>query len=218
MPTPDTARAYYPASDPVHGFEHVLRVYRMAERLAIAEGADIEIVRAAALLHDAQPVERLTACPEPVEGLNVQRSTHHHTSAEIANDVLTAEGWPIDRIAAVMHCIRAHRFRDVSEPPATLEAQVLFDADKLDAIGAVGVARAVAYAAERGNPFFALPSAHFLETGEITAGELHSAYHEFLLKLRRIQDRLYTPTGRAIAAERHRFMCEFFERLVEESS
>ena len=54
MPTIDQARHWYPDLDPVHGFDHVLRVYRMAERLALAEGADIEIVHAAALLHDAE--------------------------------------------------------------------------------------------------------------------------------------------------------------------
>jgi hypothetical protein len=54
MPTIESARLWYPASDPVHGFDHVLRVYRLAERLAQAEGADLEIVRAAALLHDAE--------------------------------------------------------------------------------------------------------------------------------------------------------------------
>ena len=62
MPTIEQARAWYPINDPVHGFDHVLRVYRLAERLAAAEGAELEIVRAAVLLHDAAPPGY--ACPE----------------------------------------------------------------------------------------------------------------------------------------------------------
>ena len=54
MPTIESARSWYPVNDPVHGFDHVLRVYHLAEQLALAEGADLEIVRAAALLHDAE--------------------------------------------------------------------------------------------------------------------------------------------------------------------
>ena len=54
MPTLEQARQWYPEQDPVHGWDHILRVYHMAERLALAEGADLEIVHAAALLHDSK--------------------------------------------------------------------------------------------------------------------------------------------------------------------
>lgn len=211
MPTIDQARHWYPSDDPVHGFDHVLRVHSMAERLALAEGADVEIVRAAALLHDAGDGS--------VGGVNNDepRQGHHHRSAEFAAQTLSAEGWGETRISAVQHCIRAHRFRDPSEPPRTLEAQVLFDADKLDAIGAIGVARAVAYAVRAGQPVFALPSEHFLLTGETMPGEPHSAYHEYRFKLARLKDVLFTPTARAIAEQRHQQMAEFFERLADEA-
>ena len=126
------------------------------------------------------------------------------------------EGWPDERIAAVKHCIRSHRFRDDREPPATLEAQVLFDADKLDAIGAIGVARAIGYAAQAGQPAYAPATQQFIETGELSPGEPHSAYHEYLFKLRHIKDRMLTRSGRALAEQRHRVMAEFFERLKEE--
>jgi uncharacterized protein len=116
----------------------------------------------------------------------------------------------------VKHCIRAHRYRDRQEPPQTLEAKVLFDADKLDAIGAVGVARAIGYAIQAGQPAYAPPSAQFLETGELEPGEPHSAYHEYHFKLRRIKDRMLTATGRKMAVERHQVMAEFFERLARE--
>ena len=206
MPTLDQARAWYASSDPVHDYDHILRVYRMAERLAQAEGADLEIVRAAALLHDAEGTT-----PGAVE-----RASHHHSSAEFAAEVLQAEGWSAERIAAVQHCIRAHRFRDTREPPGTIEAKIIFDADKLDVLGAIGACRTAAYAALANQPFFAVPSRRFLATGEEEPGEPHSSYHEFLFKLSRIKDRLFTPTARAIAEERHVYLRAFFDRLQEE--
>jgi len=228
MLTIEIARAWYPELDPVHGFDHVVRVYKIAERLASAEGADMEIVRAAALLHDAQgdinaendhPVSGTDSETRAggAEGLqDAGRADHQHASARFARQVLEAEGWPDERIAAVEHCIRAHRFRQVEEQPKTLEAQILFDADKLDAIGAIGVARAVAYAAQDGKQFYWPPSEQFLASGEEEAGEPHSAYHEYLFKLRKLKDRLYTPNGRLLAQERHKRMVAFFEQLVDE--
>lgn len=220
MLTIEQARRWYPQGDPVHGFDHVLRVARLAEQLGAAEGADLEIVRAAALLHDAaeQAEARLDPSePGVVEAIHAGRPAHQHTSAEIAGLALTSEGWPPERIAAVQHAIRAHRFRDSSEPPRSLEARVLFDADKLDAIGAIGAARAVAYAAQHGQPAYAPPSQQFLETGRLEPGEPYSAYHEFCFKLRNIISRLHTASGRRLAAERHRRMALFFEQLAEEA-
>src|SRR5512133_4055947 len=105
MPTLEQARTWYTGDDPVHDFDHILRVYRMAERLANEEGADLEIVHAAALLHDAEG---------SMSGAET-RTSHHHQSADFAGQVLEAEGWSRERIAAVQHCIRAHRFRGDGE-------------------------------------------------------------------------------------------------------
>jgi len=204
----DEARRWYP-NDAVHGFDHILRVLRMAERIAQAEGADLAIVRAAALLHDAEGSDG--------ELTSAARSDHHHASADFARRVLREHGWPEAHIAAVEHCIRAHRFRDPQEPPRTLEAKVLFDADKLDALGAIGVVRALAYAVQHGSPVVARPSERFLRTGEREPDELHSAYHEYLFKLRRLPERLHTSTARAIAAQRMAFMDTFFNQLLEET-
>lgn len=208
MPTIEQARSWYPAFDPVHGFDHIQRVVQMAERLAISEGADLEIVRAAALLHDAEG--------SATEGGDQGRAAHHHESAEFARQILQAEGWPEERIAAVQHCIRAHRFRDHTEPPHTVEARVLFDADKLDVLGAIGVVRTIAYDVVVGQPVYVEPSQQFLRSGEKETGEQHSSYHEYLFKLSRIKDRLYTPSARRLAEERHRFLEDFFTRLAAE--
>jgi uncharacterized protein len=216
MITAEIAHSWYPESDAVHGFDHILRVYRLAERIAGAEGADLEIVRVAALLHDAQ--EQPAHGEEDLDtlGSKDERSTHHHRSADFARQVLLEHGWSEERIQAVLHCIRAHRYRDDSEQPQTLEAKVLFDADKLDAIGAVGVARAIVYAVQVGEPAYAKPSALFMQSGKREPGERHSAYHEYIFKLQHISGRLYTSTARKIALERHQFMIKYFTRLAEE--
>jgi len=207
VPTLESVRQYYPdGADAVHGFDHIQRVLAMAERLALIEGADLEIVRAAALLHDAQG--SLSGAEERVD--------HHEQSALFAAQVLRGEGWSEDRIAAVQHCIRAHRYRDRREPPATLEAKVVFDADKLDVLGAIGAVRVVVYAALAGQPTYVEPSEHFLKTGVEAPGEPHSAYHEWLFKLRNVRERLFTDTARAIADERTAYLAEFFERLGRE--
>ena len=203
MPTIEQARAFYPEDDPVHGFSHVLRVYRLCEKIGKVEGAQIEILKAAALLHD-------------VEGDVDVREQHHLAAANFAEKILEKESWQEEDIKAVLHCIRAHRFRNRDEEPQSLEAKILFDADKIDAIGAVGVARAVAYAVRAGMDVFAPPSEHYLSTGELAPGESQTVAHEYLYKLRRIKERLYTKTGRSLASERHDLMVTFFDGWLEE--
>jgi len=206
MITLEQAKEWYQNADPVHDFSHIQRVDRMAERLARAEGADLEIVRAAALLHDAEGT---------APGGEARRE-HHLRSADFAGEVLSAEGWPAERIAAVQHCIRAHRFRDDREPPATIEAKCLFDADKLDVLGAIGAVRVALYAALAGTPLFVPPSQQFIETGKEMPGEAHSAFHEYLFKLRNVEKRLFTETARQLARQRSEYLKEFFNQLIAE--
>ena len=206
----DTARQWYSQTDTVHGFDHILRVYKLAKRIAQAEGADLEIVRAAVLLHDSKGAT--------VEQSTENRKEHHIASAEFAEEVLRADGWSSERIAAVQHAIRAHRFRHNGERPETLEAQCLFDADKLDVLGAIGAARTIAYSTQAGQPVWSQPSERFLSTGEKMPGEPHSAYHEYLFKLRKIKDQLFTPTGRHLAIDRTQFLAQFFDQLTAEVS
>ncbi|MBC8505724.1 MAG: HD domain-containing protein [Anaerolineales bacterium] len=208
MPTIETAKSWYPENDPVHGFDHILRVYKMAERLAQSEGADIEIVRAAALLHDVDSSQ--------LSEVSSQRKSHHHTAAGFAHILLGSEGWSEDRIEAVAHCIRAHRFRDDREQPQTLEAKVLFDADKLDAIGAIGAVRAIAYAVLAKQQLHAKPSEQFLQIGEKETGEPHTPYHEHLFKLSKLKERMLTSSGRLIAEQRHQFLENFFAQWQAE--
>ena len=206
MPTVEQARNWYTNADPIHDFEHVLRVYRMAERLAQAEDADLEIVQAAAWLHDAQG---------SAPGKAGSRAGHHEASADFAHQVLLEEGWVEAKIQAVAHCIRAHRYRS-TETPSTIEAKVLFDADKLDVLGAIGAARTIGYAVLAGQPIFSQPSDKFLASFEKEPGEGHSSYHEYLFKLVNVKDRLFTESAKKIAADRHQYLRGFYEQIAAE--
>ncbi len=205
----ETLQRWYDPDDPVHGIDHIQRVVALAEVIAVAEGADLEIVRAAAALHDAVDLQK--KAPNP-------RQDHQLVAAELAGEVLRQAGWSQSRIHAVQHCIRAHRFRSSQEAPQTIEAKVLFDADKLDAIGAIGAARAIARAVQKGQPFYTPPSSLFLEHGVLEKQEAHSAYHEYWFKLRHLKDRLFTETARQLALERQAIMVAFFEALQADAT
>ena len=207
MPTIDQARDWYDESDPVHGLSHILRVLNLVERMGEELGADLEVLRAAALLHDASGAH-------PGEGAD--RQSHEQMSALFAGEVLKKEGWEQIRVDAVQHCIRAHRFRG-DESPETLEAKILFDADKLDVMGAFGAARTLGYALQAGQPFLAEPSEHFLHTGETEEGEAHSAYHEYLFKLCKVKDRLHTGPAQQMAEARHAVLTVFFDQIAIEA-
>ena len=194
-----TARKYYQSAESGHDFDHVLRVTALAERIARAEGGDLEVVRAAALLHDVgRSVERVTG------------RDHALVGAERAREILADQ--PPEKVEAVARAIAAHRFR-TGPAPDTPEARALFDADKLDAMGAIGVGRAFAHAGARGQRLWA-PLEIARDQGDGTAD--HTPVHEFVFKLARLQEVMTTATGRAIAQERHAFMTAFFERLEAE--
>jgi uncharacterized protein len=193
----EEARRHYTQHDPAHDFDHVLRVLRLAERIGQAERADLEILRAAALLHDVARGE---------EG------DHAEMAAERAREILT--GHSPERVERVVEAIRSHRFRS-GPAPTSLEARILYDADKLDAMGAIGVARAYAVAGQSGQRLWA-PLA---EIGDDVAQEVpavHTPVHEFKMKLAKLAGTLHTRTAQQLAAQRHRYMREFFQRLEAE--
>ncbi len=200
----EEARRYYDEDDPVHDFDHVLRVTDLAVRIAEAEGADVNIVRTAALLHD---VGRQQA--------EAQGADHAEYAAVRARSILA--DYPRERVEAVVEAIRTHRFRQ-GPPPRTLEAQVLFDADKLDAIGAIGVARVFAYGGRAGQRLWAPVEQNYAErwkSDQASAGE-HTPVHEYEVKLSKLAEHMLTATGRQMAAQRHETMKTFFEQLARE--
>jgi uncharacterized protein len=134
--------------------------------------------------------------------------------AEKARRILQENGYDRDTIERIAHCIASHRFRRQGEQPGTLEARVLFDADKLDAIGAVGIGRAFLFAGVVGARLHN-PEADIHNTRAYSSED--TAYREFSVKLRNVKDRMLTETGRRMAQDRHHFMEVFFGRLTEEA-
>ena len=197
------AQGCFDSASGSHDWDHTLRVFRLCEMLGPAENADMVVLGVAAYLHDIG---------RAVQDASNGAICHAEKGAQMAAPVVEALPLSKKQKHNIMHCIRSHRFRN-DHKPATTEAKVLFDADKLDAIGAVGVGRAFLFAGEMGarlhNPGLA-PE----ETAPYT--EEDTAYREFRLKLRRIKDRLLTKEGRRMARERHAFMESFFERFLEE--
>ena len=168
-----------------HGFDHTLRVTRVCEIIGQQERADMQILIPAALFHDiARPLEKKTGV------------SHEEEGARIAGEYLSESRYPPDCIPLVMHAIRAHRFRS-ELVPETLEAKILSDADKLDAIGAVGIARTFISAGER--------------QGDIADGLDH--IDEKLLKLK---DMMYTRTGKMMAEKRHLVLASFVRTIHDE--
>jgi uncharacterized protein len=198
----DEARELYRAGDAAHDFDHVLRVVAMASLLARAEGADEEVVSLAALLHDV-----------PCEA---ERGDHHLAAADFAARLLTERGMQPERVANVAHCIRAHRYRDRSEPPRTLEAMCLYDADKLDSMGAIGVARTFAFAGVHGNRLWTESVDVIRDNDRLPAGADYTPVHEFVFKLSRLQATLHTETGKRLGEQRHQRMAAFFAELDRE--
>ncbi len=204
MLTVEQAREYYHGAESGHDFDHVLRVLALAERLAKAEGADLEIVRTAALLHDIARADE-----DETRG-----GDHALMAAERARTLLLERGMPPTQVEAVAHAIAAHRFRG-SAPPQTLEAKVLFDADKLDSIGAIGIARAFAISGALNQRLWSEVAPDAVATrNQRNAG--HTAVAEFVVKLSKIRERIFTDAARQIADERHAYMTAFFERLGQE--
>ena len=181
----------------------MLRVTRLSIRIAQAESADVEAVRAAALLHDV-----------PVE--DGGRDAHHMAAAVFAAGYLRVAGMDPARIENVVHCIQAHRYRDRSIQPRTLEAKCLYDADKLDSIGAIGVGRAFAHAGRHANRLWNGTAAAAPPDRAKPDGPDYTPVHEYVYKLSRILPTLHTATARRIGEERHRFMRRFYQQLDAE--
>lgn len=201
--TIEEARAFYADAESAHDFDHVRRVLTLAERLARAEKADTEIVHAAALLHDIARLEEDT-----------RGGDHAVMAAARARTILLERGIPADRADAVAHAIAAHRFRG-TVAPQTLEAKILFDADKLDSIGAIGVARAYAIAGALNQRVWGEVAPDAVATRDQHNAD-HTPVAEFAVKLSKVRERLHTRTARAIADERHAYMADFFARLERE--
>ncbi len=186
-----------------HDWEHTRRVHNLCLHIGEVERADLEVLKIAAYLHDVgrpfQDESRGVIC-------------HAEKGAEMASVLLEEHQIPGELKANIIHCIWSHRFRGDCRPE-TLEAKILFDADKLDAIGAIGIGRAFQFAGEMGAKFHN-PNVSPENTEPYT--EEDTGYREFRLKLSKFEARILTAEGRHMARERHAFMERFFERFLQE--
>jgi uncharacterized protein len=186
-----------------HDWDHTLRVVRLCEIMGPAENADMDVLGASAYLHDIG-----RALQDASDGA----ICHAEKGAQMAEPVVEALPFSKKQKQNIIHCIRSHRFRN-HHKPTTTEAKVLFDADKLDAIGAVGVARAFLFAGEVGarlhNPDLDAENSRPYSIDD-------TGYREFKIKLCKIKERMLTAEGRKWARERHAFMDDFFNRFLAE--
>ena len=212
-PTPETdawvaqvkkrAEGMFASARGSHAWEHTQRVFQLCRHIGAVEGADMAVLLMAACLHDIGRNDQDTS-----DG----RVCHAEKGVELARPIIEALPMAGDRKSNVLHCIHAHRFRK-PPVPQTVEARVLFDADKLDAIGAVGVARAYLFAGEVGAR---LHNADVDVENTRPYTREDTGYREFKVKLSRIKDSMLTREGGRMAEKRHAFMAAFFERLQAE--
>jgi len=193
-----------PADDPAHDMGHFRRVCRTAQMIGAEEGANPLVVVAAAYLHDLVNVPKN----------HPDRCRASALSADAAETLLRGMGYPSGLLPAVRHAIEAHSFSAGIEP-RTVEAACVQDADRLDSLGAIGIARCFTVSGLLGRALMHEddPMADARPLDDVTYTLDH-----FPAKLFRIAETLKTETGRRIGRDRVGFVREFRERMVEEAS
>lgn len=184
-----------------HDKSHVQRVYNLALRIADEEKADMDIVKAAVLLHD---IARALEDEGKIED-------HAAESARMAKKILYDVDFPQQKAADVIHCIEAHRFKKGTRA-VTLEARILQDADRLDILGAIGIARVFARGGW-GNMSIYDPS---IPPKKKYDGKSLTSVNHLYEKILKVKDTINTKTAKEIAEERHAFVQEFLDRLLKE--
>jgi uncharacterized protein len=193
------------AGDSAHDAEHVYRVLYNALEIAKGETVDRDVLIAACLLHD---VGRKEQFEDP-------SLCHAEVGSEKALRFLLEQGFDPVFAERVSRCVLTHRFRK-SRPPESLEAKILFDADKLDVTGALGVARTLMYKGGMTEPLY-----HVLPDGTISDGTEDlgpSFFREYRFKLEKLYDRFYTSRGAQLALQRRNAAEAFYESLYREVS
>lgn len=199
------ARSYFDEEmSPAHDWFHIQRVRTNAETLvANYPSADATVVYLGAVLHD---IGRAKERQGDVEDHAVWGATE-------SESLLREHGTAADTSAAVAHCVRAHRYSTEPEPE-TIEAKIVSDADDLDALGAVGLARCFAHGGEVGSPIHdpSLPP----EADDTVAGRTQLTH--LRRKILDIPNRMHTDVGRELADERATYVQQFIQQFEKESS
>ena len=189
-----------------HDKEHIYRVLYTALEIAQSEeNVDSDILIAACLLHD---IGRKEQFENP-------KLCHAQVGAEKAYWFLIDNGFSDGFAHAVSDCISAHRFRG-NNPPKTIEAKILFDSDKIDVCGTLGIARTLYYNSSLGEPLYNLDENRNVLKGENDTGV--SFFQEYKFKLEKVYSKLLTEKGREIAQSRRRSAEDFYENMLSEVS
>ena len=187
----DFAREIFLGDGSGHDFDHTLRVYHMAVRIAKEEGADVETAALAALLHD-------------VDDRKLSPATCEHKDRAVG--FLKGRGVEEEKIRRIVEIISQISFTAGYGRPSTLEGMCVQDADRLDAIGAIGIGRAFAFGGSRGRRMYDPEGLDKTATVE-----------HFYDKLFKLKDLMNTQTGRTLAKQRDEFMHSFLEQFYAES-
>lgn len=191
-----------------HDYGHLLRVLRNADRIARGEAergveVDWEVLAAAALLHDVVDLPKDHPERHLASTKSAQAAVDHYARLQAFDEA---------RRQAIYHAIRAHSF-SAGVPAESAEAQILCDADRLESLGAFGIARVFQTNGELGRSIVDMEDP-FADQRDLD--DLEWAIDHFFAKLLKLKERFYTDTGRALAAQRHAFMERYLEQLADE--
>ena len=189
--------------DPAHDFHHVMRVYKNAKLIGRREGTNMEILLPAVLLHDLVVYTKGSA----------KSSKSSDESADLAENILQSYGYPQDQINQICYCIRAHSYSK-RLVPASLEGKILQDADSLDALGAIGIARTFSVGGSENRTFYNANDPFCRSYRDLD--DMQWTLDHFQMKLLKLHDCMHTKTAKKIAQERTRFMILFIRQLQKE--
>jgi uncharacterized protein len=211
----EIADSYYSKNDWAHGKSHIERVLKTATKIGKRERANLDVIELATILHD---IFENKEAHSGHEGFR-----HEIEGSKEARKLLTTLGVTDTTIEAVCHCIEAHRKRTGRIEPQTIEAKCLFDADKLDCIGAIGIIRSAFVSFDHQQEFYreiedldAYKLKNIRPDGTIRDYSQHSSNLEYELSLKTVANRMYTETGKRLARERADFMNEFYAKIGKE--
>ena len=185
-------------NDPAHDFEHIMRVYRNAEKICKTESGNKKLVLSAVLLHDL------------IKNKNQKNSAEK--SAKLAEKILKENYFSSDEILIISDAIKEHSFSK-GKIPSTSEGKILQDADRLDAIGAIGLARVFSFSGSHNRPFYD-PEDPFSKNRNVN--DKKWALDHFFKKLIKLEQKMNTKTGKLLAKKRTKILKNFLKEIKHE--
>jgi uncharacterized protein len=204
----EEAKKYFVGASGCHDWTHVSRVRNLAVHIGKKEKADLFVLEVAAYLHDVGRKEEMRS-----KG----KFCHAEKGTEISREILKKYEIGPRQMENIIHCVKTHRYRK-NDIPETIEAKIIYDADKLDSIGAVGIARDFLFAgsAAAGVLYTGNEKKLAMDGNDYSYGKEDTAVLEYYKKLQFIHKKVLTREGKKIAKERQKYMKEFFVRFEKE--